>query len=95
MLALCSRSTSGLAPADRVEGLTISEVERIGVSETIYFAFITGLTIGHGDITPDTIWGRAVSVAIGLVGMIFTRITVAVATRALSELAGRHQEYEQ
>ncbi len=66
-------------------GITISYVENRSMEESLYFAFITGLSIGYGDIAPSTIWGRVISVTIGLVGMVFIGLTVAVATRALSD----------
>ena len=68
-----------------VGGVTISRVEHLELGQAIYFAFITGMSIGYGDITPETAWGRVVSVAIGLIGMIFTGTTVAVATRSLAD----------
>lgn len=67
-------------------GVLISQVEGKPISESIYFACITGLTIGYGDITPTTTLGRIISVAIGLIGIVFTGITVAVATRAFAEV---------
>jgi voltage-gated potassium channel len=76
-------------------GFTISRVENPGMGEGIYFAFITGLSIGYGDITPATAWGRVVSVLIGLVGMIFVGLTVAVATRALADSIREHRKLEQ
>ncbi len=66
-------------------GFLVSYVEDIPLAEAIYFAFITGLSIGYGDITPKTGLGCAVSVAIGAIGMILTGMTVAVATRALAD----------
>jgi voltage-gated potassium channel len=66
-------------------GIVISYLEGLHVGESIYFAFITGLTIGYGDIEPVTTWGRVVSVGIGIIGMLFTGMTVAVATRALAD----------
>ena len=76
-------------------GLAISQLEGIELGQAVYFAFITGLSIGYGDIVPGTAWGRVVSVAIGMIGMIFTGITVAVATRALADLAKYHREHPQ
>jgi voltage-gated potassium channel len=67
-------------------GVTISHVENIRIGDAIYFAFITGLSIGYGDISPETAIGKVVSVAIGLVGMVFVGITVAIATRALADV---------
>jgi voltage-gated potassium channel len=66
-------------------GFTISKLESIKLGDAMYFAFITGLTIGYGDITPQTAWGRVASVAIGLVGVLFVGLTVAIATRALAD----------
>ena len=68
-----------------VSAFAISRVGGLPLDDAIYFTGITGLSIGYGDITPKTGWGRAVSVGIGLVGMIFTGMTVAVATRALAD----------
>ena len=67
----------------------ISIVEERTLGESIYFSFITGLSVGYGDIAPQTIWGRVVSVAMGFVGMIFVGLTVAVATRALADTVKR------
>ena len=66
-------------------GFAISKLESIKLGDAIYFAFITGLSIGYGDIAPETAWGRMVSVAIGLVGVLFVGLTVAIATRALAD----------
>ena len=64
-------------------GWAIAKSEGIKLGDGIYFAFITGLSIGYGDIVPKTELGRVVSVAIGLIGMLFVGLTVAVATHAL------------
>jgi hypothetical protein len=66
-------------------GCAIAKVEGVKLGDAVYFAFITGLSIGYGDIAPKTGLGRVVSVAIGLVGMLFVGLTVAVATRALRD----------
>jgi voltage-gated potassium channel len=71
-------------------GVTISQVEDIKLGDAIYFAFITGLSIGYGDISPETAVGKVVSIAIGLVGMLFVGLTVAIATRALAKTAERY-----
>lgn len=65
--------------------LVISKVEGISVANSIYFAFITGFTIGYGDITPNTIIGKVISLIIGITGIIFTGIVVAISVRALSK----------
>ena len=66
-----------------VGALIIWRVEDISLDNSIYFAFITGFTIGYGDIAPVTIIGRVTSVFIGLTGIVFTGLVVAVSTKAL------------
>ena len=65
--------------------VTIAAVEKMALGDALYFAFITGLTIGYGDIVATTTMGRTVSVALGFVGITFTGLTVAVAVRALQK----------
>ena len=63
----------------------IAGVEEIPIGEAVYFSFITGLTVGYGDIAPHTTVGRGVSVALGFVGILFTGLVVAVLVRAVRE----------
>jgi voltage-gated potassium channel len=70
-------------------GFAISQLEGIKLGNAIYFAFITALSIGYGDISPETAMGKIVSVAIGLVGVLFVGLTVAIATHALADTAKR------
>jgi voltage-gated potassium channel len=72
-------------------GLAISRIEGLQLGEAVYFAFITGLTIGYGDIAPATALGQIVSVVIGMTGLLFTGITVALATRALHSVVEQYQ----
>jgi voltage-gated potassium channel len=51
--------------------------------ESLYFSFITGLTIGYGDIVVKTPFARLLAVLLGLIGIIFTGIMVAAALRAV------------
>ena len=75
--------------------VAIAYLEDLGFGDSIYFAFITGLTVGYGDIEPVTAMGRVVSIAIALVGLLFTGITVAVATRALADAVKDFEEQDQ
>lgn len=71
-------------------GFLFSRVEGIGFFDSLYWAFVTGLTIGYGDITPHTAIGKVLSLFIGLGGIIFTGMIVAISVRALAE-AFKHQ----
>ncbi len=77
-----------------IGALAISYSENLPLDQALYFTFITGLSIGYGDIAPQSGWGRLISVGVGVVGMIFTGITVAVATRALTDATHERIEHE-
>jgi voltage-gated potassium channel len=67
-------------------------LEGIKLIDGIYFAFITALSVGYGDISPKTTIGKLLSVGIALMGVLFVGITVAIATRALADTLKRHLE---
>jgi len=60
----------------------IAHLEQLPFNEALYFSFITGLTIGYGDIVPTTPFGRLTAVLLGVVGALFTGLVVAAAVRA-------------
>jgi hypothetical protein len=64
-------------------GFLFSRVEGIGLFDSLYWAFVTGRTIGYGDITPHTAIGKVLSLIIGLGGIIFTGMVVAISVAAL------------
>ncbi len=70
----------------------IAAAEGMGYGEALYLTLITGLTVGYGDLAPATALGRIVSILIGLTGLIFFGLIVAIATRALSEVAKEEQQ---
>ena len=63
----------------------ISHIEKLPFGEALYFSFITGLTIGYGDIVVKTPFGRLVAVLLGLIGIVFTGLMVAAAIRAVEK----------
>ena len=63
----------------------VTLVEKMPFSDTLYFAFVTGLTIGYGDIVVKTPFGRLMAVLIGFVGILFTGLMVAVSVYAVRE----------
>ena len=79
------RITCAFPVPDGLGGVVIAKIEAISLGDGIYFAFITGLTIGYGDIVPATTWGRILSVAVGLIGTLFAGLIVAIASRALHD----------
>ncbi len=66
-------------------GLVVGLREGWSIHESIYFAFVTGLTIGYGDIAPKFFLTRLLAVTIGLCGLLLTALIAAVAVEALGE----------
>ena len=65
-------------------GIVIGWREGWSMHESLYFSFVTGLTIGYGDLAPKTIFTRTLAVLIGLCGMLFTALVAAIAVKALT-----------
>jgi len=73
---------SGLIGFMIVLGLVVGVWEGWSVQESIYFAFVSGLTIGYGDLAPKTLVGRALAVLIGVSGVLFTALLASLAVKA-------------
>jgi uncharacterized membrane protein len=63
----------------------VTLVEKMPYSDSLYFAFVTGLTIGYGDIVVKTPSGRLVALLIGFIGILFTGLMVAILVFAVRE----------
>ena len=68
-------------------GLMIGLIEGWSVQESIYFAFVSGLTIGYGDFAPHTFATRALAIMIGICGVLLVALVAAVAVEALSKVS--------
>ncbi len=68
-----------------VDAAAIAYFEKMPFADALYFSFVTGLTIGYGDIAPVTLAGRVVSILTGFLGILITGLIVAVAVHALRE----------
>ena len=69
-------------------GVTAGLVEGWSVQESVYFSFVSGLTIGYGDFAPKTLLGRAFAIVIGICGILVTALVAAVAVKALTNAQG-------
>ena len=78
---------SALLAAMVVLGLVIGVIEGWSVHESIYFAFVSGLTIGYGDFAPHTFATRALAIVIGICGVLLVALVAAIAVKALSAVS--------
>ncbi len=75
-------------------GTIVGMVEGWSVWKGIYFAFITGLTIGYGDLVPSRSLTQVLSIIIGFSGILLTGVVAALAVRALQAAAIAQSESE-
>jgi len=66
-------------------GLAVGYLEGWGVGDSVYFTFVTGLTIGYGDLVPHRPLSRWLVVPIGLSGIVLTGLVAAVIVQALRQ----------
>jgi len=65
-------------------GLVVGLLEGWSVQDSIYFAFVSGLTIGYGDLAPTSLLTRALAILIGVCGVLMTALLAAIAVKALT-----------
>lgn len=64
-------------------GCGVAFVEHWSLGEGIYFAFVSGLTIGYGDLAPKAPVARILAISIGFIGILLTGLVAAVGVQAL------------
>ncbi|UCP09249.1 potassium channel family protein [Pseudomonas sp. MM213] len=69
-------------------GLIISYLEGWDPFDGIYFGFVTGLTIGYGELVPKLPVSRILAILLGFNGVLLTAIFAAISVRAI-EIAVR------
>ena len=77
---------SGIILVIVVLGLIVGSREGWPARDSIYFAFVTGLTIGYGDLVPKFLLARVLAMVIGMCGILLTALLAAVAVKALTEV---------
>ena len=80
---------SGLLGIIVALGLVIGWREGWSVFDGVYFAFVSGLTIGYGDLVPKHALSRILAIGIGLIGVLLVGLIVAIAVRALDSATKR------
>jgi Ion channel len=69
-------------------GMLVAVLERWALTEGLYFAFVSGLTIGYGDFAPKGALARVLAIAIGLTGVLLAGLIVAIGVNALHAATG-------
>lgn len=77
-----------------VLGLIVGRIESWTRFDSLYWAFITALTIGYGDMKPVQKSSRVISVLLGTVGVMLTGILVAITVEASSNTFKIHADPE-
>jgi voltage-gated potassium channel len=60
-------------------GVAFASVEKRSVGDGIYWAVTTMTTVGYGDVTPTTPEGKAIAIAVMLVGIGFAALVIGAA----------------
>ena len=72
-------------------GIVIGWREGWTLFDGVYFAFVSGLTIGYGDLVPKQPLSRALAIGIGLTGVLMVGLIVAIAVGALESVTKRQR----
>jgi hypothetical protein len=74
---------SVLVVAQLMLGMVVGYLEDWAIGASAYFTFITGLSIGFGDLVPSRPLTRIATVMIGFIGILLTGLIAAMGVRAL------------
>jgi len=81
---------TGMLGVMMVLGIAIGVLEEWSLLDAIYFAFVSGLTIGYGDLVPTRPLARVLAIGIGLTGVLLVGLIVAIGVCALERASKRH-----
>lgn len=81
---------SGVIIVQQALGILVGYLEGWQTGDAAYFTFVTGLTIGYGDLVPVRFSTRLIAVVIGLTGILLTGLVAAIGVRAL-QAATEHE----
>ncbi len=73
-------------------GLLVGFMEGWSVGDAVYFTFVTGLTIGYGDLVPRQPVARALTIGIGLSGLFLTGLIAGIAVFAMRTAINGHDD---
>ena len=62
--------------------------------DSFYWSFITATTVGYGDIRPTKVSSRLLAILIGILGLTFTGLLIAIAVHAGTVALAAHDAAE-
>lgn len=66
------------------------KLEKWSLFDSIYWGFVTALTVGYGDIKPGHRLAKSIAILIAMTGIIMTGILVALSVEAATRAFGDH-----
>lgn len=75
---------SGLLLIIAALGEIIGRMEGWSFGNSMYFAFVSGLTIGYGDLAPQLPLAKVLAVGIGFAGILLTALVGAMGVQAFT-----------
>lgn len=73
-------------------GIAVALIEGWTLGDGLYFAFVSGLTIGYGDLVPKATLARALAISIGLTGILLAGLVAAIGVQALNAALGDRRD---
>lgn len=73
-------------------GLIVGRIENWKPFDSLYWAYITALTVGYGDIRPTKKATKTISIIIAWCGIMFTGLLVAIAVKTASTAFEMHMD---
>jgi hypothetical protein len=73
-------------------GLLVGFMEGWSVGDAVYFTFVTGLTIGYGDLVPRQALARVLAIGIGVSGLFLTGLIAGIAVYAMRIAINDHDD---
>ena len=73
-------------------GIAVALLEGWPLTDGVYFAFVSGLTIGYGDLVAKAPLARVLAVSIGLTGILFAALIAALGVQALQAAVQRSDD---
>jgi hypothetical protein len=75
-------------------GVVVGLREGWSLHASIYFAFVSALTIGYGDLAPQSPLARTLALVIGVCGVLLTALVAAIAVKALTAATDDGAEHD-